>query len=76
MTHARHEYVDPLEKDKVPMPFAAAQISALQVTTATALIAIILKICADNRGKVVCDSCSFEVVRGSMDILRVNDVDG
>ena len=76
MTHARHEYVDPLEKDKVPMPFAAAQISALQVTTATALIAIILKICADNRGKVVFDICSFELVNGSMDILRVIGFDG
>ena len=76
LTHARKDYVEPLQLNMVPMPFATAKIGALKCTTATTPTASILKRCADNRGKVVCDSCSFEVVRGSMDILRVNDVDG
>ena len=76
LTHARNGYVEPLEQNMVPMPFAAAKIGALKCTTSTARTASILNRCANNRGKVVCDSCSFEVVRGSMDILRVNGVDG
>ena len=77
LTQTRNDYVEPLQQDMVPMPFASAKIGALKEGTSTAMIANTLKhICSRADGNLVMDSLSFDLVRGCMDTLCVSGLDG
>ena len=76
LTQTRNDYVEPLQQDMVPMPFASSKIGALKVGTSTAMVANILKVCSRGEGNVVFDSLSFDLVRGRMDKLCVSGFDG
>ena len=77
LTQTRKDYVEPLQQDMVPMPFASAKIGALKEGTSTAMIANTLKhICSRADGNLVMDSLSFDLVRGCMDTLCVSGLDG